>query len=148
MPKREVDQRRLAALAIEQDLAGARRQKTTVERELADIKARLVSIPLEIKAARSDADVARATREQRRAERIAEIQARWKRAFLADDDTQDELTLHAQRMAEIVRMRDLADLTANAKLAVRIEVALSRENDRHDRRMTALQASFQAGGNP
>jgi membrane fusion protein len=68
MPKREVDQRRLAALAIEQDLAGARRQKTTVERELADIKARLVSIPLEIKAARSDADVAQATLEQRRAE--------------------------------------------------------------------------------
>ena len=68
MPKREVDQRRLAALAIEQDLAGARRQKATVERELADIKARLISIPLEIKAARSDADVARATLEQRRAE--------------------------------------------------------------------------------
>ncbi len=68
MPKREVDQRRLAALAIEQDLAGARRQKATAERELADIKARLVSIPLEIKAARSDADVARATLEQRRAE--------------------------------------------------------------------------------
>ncbi|WP_438276060.1 HlyD family efflux transporter periplasmic adaptor subunit [Nitrobacter sp.] len=68
LPKREVDQRRLAALAIEQDLAGARRQKATVERELADIKSRLVSIPLEIKAARSDADVARATLEQRRAE--------------------------------------------------------------------------------
>jgi membrane fusion protein len=68
LPKREVDQRRLAALAIEQDLAGARRQKATVERELADIKSRLVSIPLEIKAARSDADVARAALEQRRAE--------------------------------------------------------------------------------
>ena len=35
MPKREVDQRRLASLAIEQDLAGARRQKATAERELA-----------------------------------------------------------------------------------------------------------------
>lgn len=68
MPKREVDQRRLASLAIEQDLAGARRQKATAERELADIKARLVSIPLEIEAARSDADVAQATIEQRRAE--------------------------------------------------------------------------------
>jgi hypothetical protein len=90
-----------------------------------------------------------ASREQRRAERIAQIQAKWQRAFLADADTQDELTLHAQRVAEIERMRDIADLTANAKLAVRIEVAQSRENDRHAQRMTALEASFKArGGNP
>ncbi|NVB82168.1 MAG: BcpO-related WXXGXW repeat protein, partial [Kofleriaceae bacterium] len=90
-----------------------------------------------------------ATRDQRRAQRIAELAAKWQRAFLADEDTQDELTLHAQRIADIERMREIADLTANAKLAVRIEVALSRETMRHDQRMVALESSFKArGGTP
>jgi hypothetical protein len=83
------------------------------------------------------------TREERRAKRAAEIQAKWNAAFLADAETQAELTLHAQRIAEIVRMRELADLTANAKLAVRIEVAQSREDQRHQQRMDALHAGFQ-----
>lgn len=87
-----------------------------------------------------------ATREQRRAERIAAIAARWQRAFLADEETQAELTLHAQRVAELERLRDLAEIRANGKLVVRIEMLLGREEQRHDRRMTALEASFKIGG--
>ncbi len=83
-------------------------------------------------------------RDQRRAERLAALRARWDRAFLADPETQDELTLHAQRVAELVRMREVAELSNNGKLVVRIEIAQSREDDRHEQRMAALKASFGA----
>ncbi|HEX5061621.1 MAG TPA: IPT/TIG domain-containing protein, partial [Kofleriaceae bacterium] len=90
-----------------------------------------------------------ATRERRRAERIAALQAKFKREFLADPETQDELTLHAQRIAELARSRDIAEVSANGKLVVRIDVAQSREEQRHDQRMAALEASFKArGGQP
>ena len=82
------------------------------------------------------------TREQRRAERAREIRAKWEAAFLADPDTQAELTLHAQRVAELTRMREVAELSGNGKLVVRIGVAQSREDDRHQARMTALHDSF------
>jgi 23S rRNA pseudoU1915 N3-methylase RlmH len=82
------------------------------------------------------------TREQRRAEREREIRAKWDAAFLADADTQAELTLHAQRTAELARMREVAELSGNGKLVVRIGVAQSREDDRHQARMTALHDSL------
>jgi 23S rRNA pseudoU1915 N3-methylase RlmH len=82
------------------------------------------------------------TREQRRAEREKEIRAKWQAAFLADLDTQAELTLHAQRTAELARMREVAELSGNGKLVVRIGVAQSREDDRHQARMTALHDNF------
>ena len=82
------------------------------------------------------------SREQRRAEREKEIRAKWEAAFLADPDTQAELTLHAQRTAELARMREVAELAGNGKLVVRIGVAQSREDDRHQGRMTALHDSF------
>jgi hypothetical protein len=90
-----------------------------------------------------------ANRESRRAERAAKLRARWDRAFLADPETQDELTLHAQRVAELVRMREVAELSNNGKLVVRIEIAQAREDERHEQRMAALKASFgTAGGAP
>jgi hypothetical protein len=87
-----------------------------------------------------------ATREQRRAERAAALRARWDRAFLADPETQDELTLHAQRVAELVRMREVAELSNNGRLAVRVEIAQGREDERHDQRMAALKAAFATKG--
>jgi hypothetical protein len=39
-------------------------------------------------------------------------------------------------------MRDLAEVKANGKLVVRIEMAQTRENDRHDQRMAALKSGF------
>jgi hypothetical protein len=90
-----------------------------------------------------------ANREQRRAERVAAIRAKWQAAFLADADTQGELTLHGQRVAELARMKDVAEINGNAKLSVRVGVLTTRENDRHDQRMQALQTSFGAkGGTP
>lgn len=68
LARREVDNRRLSALAAEQELAAHRRQAATSEREIADIKARLASIPLEINAARSEATTAEAALTQRRVE--------------------------------------------------------------------------------
>jgi membrane fusion protein len=72
LARREVDSRRLAALASEQELAGLRRQQATIEREIADIKSRLASIPLEINAARSEAQTAQAALQTR----VAESEAR------------------------------------------------------------------------
>lgn len=86
------------------------------------------------------------TREQRRAERIAALKAKWANAFLADPDTQSELTLHAQRVAELQRAKEVAEVANNGKLVIRIGVAQSREDDRHQQRMAALQASFNANG--
>jgi hypothetical protein len=86
------------------------------------------------------------TREQRRAERIAALKAKWANAFLADPDTQSELTLHAQRVAELQRAKEVAEVANNGKLVIRIGVAQSREDERHQQRMAALQASFNANG--
>jgi len=82
------------------------------------------------------------SREQRRQDRLRELRARWEAAFLSDPDTQAELTLHAQRVAEIVRMREIADLSSNGKLAVRIGMVSSREDQRHQDRMSALHDAF------
>lgn len=68
LSKREVNTRQAAVLAAEQEQATLARQHSTIEREMADIKARLASIPLEIDAARSEAETADATIAQRRAE--------------------------------------------------------------------------------
>ena len=96
-------------------------------------------------ARRRDAERA-ANREQRRAERAAALRARWDRAFLADPETQDELTLHAQRVAELERMREVAELQSNGKLVVRIGIAQTREDERHEQRMAALKAAFGTQG--
>jgi hypothetical protein len=97
-------------------------------------------------AARQREDERAANREQRRAERAAALRARWDRAFLADPETQDELTLHAQRVAELVRMREVAELGSNGKLVVRIGIAQTREDERHEQRMSALKAGFGVKG--
>lgn len=68
LARREVDARRVAMLGAEQELAALMRQKATSERDIADIRARLASIPLEINAARSEAQTAEANLSQRRAE--------------------------------------------------------------------------------
>ena len=63
--ERELEQRRSAALASEQELAGLRRQIAGLERELAEGAGRLASIPIEIEAARADALSADAGLQQR-----------------------------------------------------------------------------------
>jgi hypothetical protein len=90
-----------------------------------------------------------ANREDRRRRHEDEYRAKWEAAFLSDGDTQAELTIHAQRIADLGRAAAIAEVNANGKLAVRIQVAQQRENDRHDQRMAALKAGFSAkGGTP
>jgi membrane fusion protein len=68
MARKDVDARRSALLLAQQELTTHRRLQSTSEREVADIKARLASIPLEIIAARAEAEGAAATLQQRTAE--------------------------------------------------------------------------------
>jgi membrane fusion protein len=68
LSERELANRRTAALGMEQELAALRRTQATIERDIADINARLASIPFEIIAAESDAQAAAAGLEQRTAE--------------------------------------------------------------------------------
>jgi IPT/TIG domain-containing protein/YXWGXW repeat-containing protein len=82
------------------------------------------------------------TREQRREQRQRELREKWEAAFLADPDTQSELMLHAQRAAELARMHEVAELSENGKLVIRIGVAQSREDERHQDRMSALHDAF------
>ncbi|MDB4959055.1 MAG: hypothetical protein JWO36_6624 [Myxococcales bacterium] len=82
------------------------------------------------------------TREDRRRARETEIRSKWDHAFLTDPETQAELTLHAQRLAQIERMRELAEAKSNGKLVVRIEMAQTKENQRHEDRMAALHNGF------
>jgi membrane fusion protein len=65
---REVDIRRSAALAAEQELANFRRQAAGLEREIADISARIIAIPIEVAAARAEALSAEASLRQRSAD--------------------------------------------------------------------------------
>jgi hypothetical protein len=82
------------------------------------------------------------TRTERRARRVEEIRARWKAAFLADEDTVAELALHSERVARLERMRRVALYNDKGKLVVRVDVLLARENARHEERMVALEANF------
>jgi membrane fusion protein len=62
---RERDARRTAALTLEQELAGQRRQIAGIEREMADINARIAAIVIEKDSARADSRTAAASLEQR-----------------------------------------------------------------------------------
>jgi hypothetical protein len=85
-----------------------------------------------------------ATREQRRERELAELRAKWDRELLGSEEFQAEMTLHAQRVAELERMRKLAEQAADRKIGIRIELLVARENDRHDQRVGALKATFKA----
>ncbi len=80
-----------------------------------------------------------ATRDKRREVELSELRTKWHAPVLANPDVQAELTLHAQRTAELDRMDRLAAAKADGKLAVRIQVALAKENDRHEQRMSTFQ---------
>ena len=86
------------------------------------------------------------TRAERRAKRAAALRNKWKREFLVDENTQAEVSMHAERMARLARMRRLAETDDLGKLVVRIDIAIERENGRHDRRMELLKANFAAEG--
>jgi membrane fusion protein len=63
--RRELEARRQAALAAEQDLAAQRRQIATIEREIADINARMSAINIEKESASAESSLAEASLEER-----------------------------------------------------------------------------------
>jgi membrane fusion protein len=62
---RDLEQRQSAALAIELELSGLRRQRSAIERDIADGNARLAAIPTDIQAAQADLLSAEASLKQR-----------------------------------------------------------------------------------
>jgi membrane fusion protein len=68
MARKDVEARRATVLAAQQELAVASRLLSANERDIADIQARLASIPLEMTAARAEAESAAATLQERTAE--------------------------------------------------------------------------------
>jgi Ni/Co efflux regulator RcnB len=83
-----------------------------------------------------------ADRARRQAERRRALRGKWQREFLRDPETRAELALHSERIARLARMRRLAEANGSGKLVVRIEIAMDRENTRHERRMDTLKAGF------
>lgn len=125
-----------------------RRERERRERAEAAWKSRQAKLAKDRKARYRAWEARRAelqrTRAERRRERLAKIRERWQRAFLRDPETRAELSLHAERLARLERMRRLAERDDRGKLVIRIEILIDRENDRHERRMDALKASFGA----
>lgn len=68
LSRREVETRRSAALLAEQELAAQRRQVAAIEKDIADIEARLASIPLERQQAEAEARTSAAAIQQRAAD--------------------------------------------------------------------------------
>jgi membrane fusion protein len=65
LTRRDLEARRQAALAAEQDLAGQRRQIAAIEREIADINARMAAIIIEKETTDAESRSAEASLEQR-----------------------------------------------------------------------------------
>ncbi len=68
LTSKDFDTRKSAALAAEQELAAVRRLLASLEREMGDLEARLVAIPIEISAAKAEGQSAAAALEQRAAD--------------------------------------------------------------------------------
>lgn len=68
MPRRELDTRRVTFLVAQQELSSVRRQQSAIEREVSDLRARLVAIPIDMAGARSEEQSAAAALSQRKAE--------------------------------------------------------------------------------
>lgn len=91
--------------------------------------------------AQQEADLEK-TREERRQQYLDGMRKQFERNFLADPATQAELAHHAERQAKLERIQRLAGSINDAKLGVRVEVDIRRENERHEQRMAALKAAY------
>jgi len=68
LSERELEQRRSAVLTVQVEVAGLHRQLTQLQREIADGKARLAAIPIEIEAAQAESLSSEASLKERSAE--------------------------------------------------------------------------------
>ena len=79
------------------------------------------------------------SREERRTNARAALRAKW--GPLADKPAvKAELRLHAQRMAKLRMMKNVADDADKKNLEERVDKMIDKEKARHDARMEALKA--------
>jgi len=79
------------------------------------------------------------SREERRTNARAALRAKW--GPLADKPAvKAELRLHAQRMAKLRMMKNVADDADKKNLEERVDKMMDKEKARHDARMEALKA--------
>lgn len=62
-------------------------------------------------------------------------------------EVQKELREHAERLARLRRIRDLAEVEGDAALVKRAEAALKKEHDRHEKEETRLRGSSGGAAN-
>lgn len=80
-------------------------------------------------------------RQRRHQLRRSHLNRRWGGATLRDPEAQAELEVHAERVARLKRIRSLAmEKSKDDPLAKRAKELLSKEDDRHEQRMKAIQA--------
>jgi hypothetical protein len=80
-------------------------------------------------------------RQRRHQLRRSHLNRRWGGATLRDPEAVAELKLHAERVAKLKRIRGLAmDKSKDDPMAKRAKDLLSKEEDRHELHMKAIQA--------
>ncbi|HEU4583267.1 MAG TPA: hypothetical protein VFS67_33645 [Polyangiaceae bacterium] len=80
-------------------------------------------------------------RQRRHQLRKSHINRRWGGATLRDAEAQEELKVHAERVAKLKRIRSLAmDKSKDDPLAKRAKELLAKEEERHETHMKAIQA--------
>jgi hypothetical protein len=89
------------------------------------------------------------SRKERRTEHQRAIKERWGNS-LAAPAAREELTHHERRMAKLNRLLLLAEAerkgAAKDKLVTRIEKLIAHENERHERKMSQIEATPRGQG--
>jgi hypothetical protein len=89
---------------------------------------------------RKDAKAWEAAREAREAEHRRQLEAVWGQELLMRAECREELALHAERVARLDRIIDIAEDTNNGALLARARGVMAREMRRHARVMAELRA--------
>lgn len=80
------------------------------------------------------------SREERRTNVRGALRAKYGNELLQKPAVRAELRLHAQRMAKLRQMKDVADDADKKALEERVDKMIEKENTRHTARMDALKA--------
>ena len=90
-----------------------------------------------LEALRQKIDTRRKTFAERRDAEQDRIRIRWG-ALVDRSSVQDELRLHAMRMARLTRIQELSEVEGKTAVEARALKAIDRENARHDKRMQEI----------
>jgi hypothetical protein len=99
------------------------------------------------KSARNRHAELRRTRGERRNADVARFRERWG-PLLENDKGRDELRQHARRVAQLQRIRAIAEEKEKVKVLESVDKLLTREEIRHSRAMNTLRESGAAAGKP